>query len=197
MNETQTKLLEQGVIILPEEIEHSTYEYVLEALLAHPGRVKLYCRGNGGDSASALAMVDLIQAHGNVIGMLPGEAASSHVTVWAGCHERYIYPNALIGVHMVSWQSLSTRQDSLSLRQSMMDFEGIERRVAEVLAGASNKDAYWWLKIIQKTGSGGLTMFDAKVIVDLEMAKPISEYENLHMRLMVAEKIGVGTSELT
>ena len=132
MDERDLKLLKKrGIVVLPQEIEHDTYRMLLEALIiAKDRQVKLFCRGDGGCSRTALAMVDLIQHHGDVIGLLPGEANSSHVTIWAGCKERYVYPNGLIGLHKVAWAESSFHADSRSARLISDEFERAERRMA-------------------------------------------------------------------
>lgn len=183
MDEQVEKLVKsRGIIVLPEEIDHDTYAMLLEGLvIARVERprqpVILYCRGDGGCSRSALAMVDLIREHGNVIGMLPGEANSSHVTVWAGCTERYVYPHAAIGLHKVAYYEMNSRMDSKSAQLIGREFEQTERKVATLLAEISNKDADHWFDVMQTTGSSGVTQFDAEEIIAMEMAKPIDTFD--------------------
>lgn len=176
MNETQERLLKAGVMALGSEIDHETYRYVLEALLLHPGPVQLYCAGDGGDSGCALAIVDLIGQHGQVTGMLPGHAMSNHVTVWAACQNRYVFPMGRIGVHKVAWESVNGRTDGQSLTRWAKAFDDIERDIATVLAGASDQDVQWWLQRMQHAGSGGIVEFDAKTLIALGMARPIREH---------------------
>ena len=176
MDEQRLKLLNRGVLVLPENIDHSTYELVLEALMLKADEeVQMYCRGNGGDSASAIAIVDLIDQHGNVVGLLPGEAASNHATIWAACQQRFVYPRGCLSLHKVARHSLSSRVDSQSLRLMAEDYERVERVIADILAEASNRSAAFWYNLLQETGSGGLYQFEAKRLIEMEMAKPIAE----------------------
>lgn len=185
MNETQERLLARGVIVLPQDIEHDTYQYVLEALLTRPGPVRLYCAGDGGDSGSAFAIADLIREHGQVIGLLPGSAASNHVTVFAACGQRYVYPMGRIGVHKVAWANVNGRTDSQSLWVNAAAFEATERSIAALLASASRLDAEWWFNKMQAAGSGGVVEFDADYIVKLGLARPVQEFQRAEMRQQV------------
>jgi ATP-dependent protease ClpP protease subunit len=179
MEDKTLQLLDKhGVLVLPEDIEHSTYTLLLEALL-HLGDkpLTLYCRGNGGSTRSAMAMVDLIRQHGNVTGLLPGEANSSHGIVFAACQHRFVYPHARLGIHKVSWDGLSTRIDNDTLRLIAEDYEISDRVNARILAKASSHSEEWWYDMIQKAGSGGLIHFHAQQIREVEMARPIEEYQ--------------------
>jgi ATP-dependent protease ClpP protease subunit len=179
MDDKTLKLLDDhGTLILPEEIEHSTYRLLLETLL-HVGDkpLALYCHGEGGMSATSRAMVDLIRQHGNVTGMLAGEACSAHGIVWAACRHRFVYPHGALGVHMVAKSQMSTRGDALTYEQTAADFNRMDMENAHVLAEASNHSAEWWYDLTRKTGSGGITMFTAPQLLLMEMARPIAEYQ--------------------
>jgi ATP-dependent protease ClpP protease subunit len=174
---TEKLLVERGVLILPEEIDHGVYELVVEATLIMRGkRFALYCRGDGGCSRSALAIVDLLRGHGDVDGLLYGEANSSHATIWAGCARRWVSPGALIGVHMVSWGSINTRMDSVTMHLIATEYRSTESRVSDVLAAASNRPADWWLKQIRET-SGAVIQIPAAELIEMEMARPVGEYK--------------------
>lgn len=176
-DKTLALLDKHGALILPEEIEHSTYVLLLEALLHVGGKpLVLYCRGNGGSSRSAAAMVDLIRQHGNVTGLLPGEANSSHGIVFASCQQRYIYPHARLGIHQVSWDGLSTRIDNPTLKLIARDYRMSDTANAAILSDASNRSPEWWLKMIKKAGSGGIIHFHAPELREMELARPIEEY---------------------
>lgn len=184
MNETQEKmLLQRGVMVLPDSIEHETYQDILALLLLAESAwadkpLRLFCAGQGGSAPDAMAIVDLIQVHGNVIGMLPGEAQSSHVTVWAGCAARYIYPLASIGVHCLKWSNLNTRQDRQSLRQRDEELMMGEANVARVLAEACRMEfgVSFWLNAMRDAGSDGVRIFNAATVVKMGMAKSIHRY---------------------
>jgi ATP-dependent protease ClpP protease subunit len=177
MNETQGKLLEKGVAVLPNHISHEVYEYVLEALAMRPEQIVMYCKGDGGDVSSALAIVDLIQQHGNVVGLLPGEANSSHATVFAGCKERYVFPNGVIGVHQIAWDRHEGRLDSHNLRLLSVDFDAADAQVAEILASASNKSRDWWYRVLRDTGSGGVTQYRAGYMMQIGLARDVGEWK--------------------
>ena len=182
MDETQEKLLrERGVIVLPQDIEHATYVDVLSLLLLAETEwadkpIRLYCAGDGGSAPAAISIVDLVQQHGNVIGMLAGEATSSHVTVFAGCPERYVYPNASIGVHRLAWPDVGTRQDRVSLDNRAAELQIGEAKVASILAKASCKDEDWWLSEMRSAGSDGVRIFTTTDIISLGLAQHVSEY---------------------
>lgn len=178
VDEKREKLLtERGVLVLPSVIEHETYEMMLEALLIMAGRdVRLFCRGNGGDSDSALAIVDLIREHGKVIGLLAGGASSSHAVIWASCSERFIYPLASIGIHKVAWESIETRVDADNAQLLAAKYDRYDRANAEILAAASNESVFWWSEMFRQAGSGGLKVFDSVILDALHMARPIAEY---------------------
>lgn len=177
MNETQKALLAKGVVVLPNRIEHEVYEYVLEAVTTRPEQIVMYCKGDGGDVSSALAIVDLIQQHGNVVGMLPGEANSSHATIFAGCQERYVYPNGFMGVHQIAWDSHNGRLDAHNLRLLAVDFDSTDAQVAGILAAASNKSMDWWYKVLRDTGSGGVTRYPARQMIQFGLARDVGEWK--------------------
>lgn len=176
MEEAQEKLLKKSLLILPDEINHDAYQYVLEATLRRKKQILMFCRGDGGCARSALAIVDAIQQHGDVIGLLAGEADSSHVTVWAGCSQRYVYPYGMIGVHKASFWEVDGRNDSHNMRLYVSELENTENQVAQVLASASDKTKKWWLKVINRTGSNGIRQFNAVELIDMGMASPISQF---------------------
>lgn len=179
MNETQIFLLEHSrLYILPEILSHEAYQDLLEAMVRNGNMpMVIYCRGDGGSSRTGRAMVDLIQHHGSVVGMLAGEANSSHGIVWASCKYRYVFPYGELGVHMVAFDSIQTRVDAQVLRQLSGDYDQSDRYNAEILAGASNQSPEWWYELQRTTGSAGIRMFPAREIIQMGMAKPISEYK--------------------
>jgi ATP-dependent protease ClpP protease subunit len=62
INATQEKLLtERGVIVLPETIEHDTFEMALALLMLAETEwkdkpIRLFCTGSGGNAHAALAL---------------------------------------------------------------------------------------------------------------------------------------------
>lgn len=178
MNDEQRKLLEDHkTIILPDEIDHDAYQLIIEAAILYPdNEIDLYCRGDGGDARDAFAIVDVIRRHGRFIGLLAGEANSSHVTVWAGCSTRYVYPHSAIGVHRIGSQTMSGTITADVLEFMQKDYEYSENVVSEILAEISDKDVAFWNNqqqlgnVTYKT-----TMFYANDLIQMGMALPIAD----------------------
>lgn len=167
---------EHNVLVLPEVIEHETFILIVEALTRMAGReVRLFCRGDGGSSRAALAIVDVIQEYANIIGILPGEANSSHAIIFAGCTERYVYPRGTVGLHKLAFDFTHVRMDSLYARQLANEYELAEARWCEILAAASNHTPIYWHDVIQNAGSGGIVQFDAAKMIEMGLARPINE----------------------
>jgi ATP-dependent protease ClpP protease subunit len=175
--QAKTLLTEHHIIILPEDINHATYVMMVEALhIMKDDPLALYCRGDGGETRCALAIVDLIKRHGKVTGILPGAAMSSHAMIFAACAYRYIYPNATIGVHQTAVSAIDTRFDSRYAQQIANEFDINDRQTAVIMAGASNKSEDDWYEIIRSAGSGSYTCFNAEAMIEMNMARPIDEF---------------------
>lgn len=180
MDDQQKALLnDHGVLILPDEIDHDVFALVLTACLMRPDQpIKMYCRGGGGDATAARGIVDVIQYHGQVVGLLPGEANSAHGTIFAGCSQRYVYPGACLGVHRVALGSIDS-VDARYAKNWHVGFDILDRATAKTLAAAcTDQKKYgesFWYKTIDKQGSSGLTRFDAAFLIKCGMAQPISE----------------------
>jgi hypothetical protein len=175
MNDTQSKLLKKNVIVLPNGISPDAYEYVLEALMDTPDqKVQLYCRGNGGESRDAFAIADLIQQHGQVIGILAGAACSSHIICWAACSERYVYPYGALELHMVS-SYISVPIDFTYAKLLAEGQDLADRRTAELLAKISEISCEYWLTMIHSASSSGSTAILADELIAKGMARPIGE----------------------
>lgn len=170
MDDAQRKLLDEtGTIILPDEINHEAFELVAEACLRCPDReLKLICRGDGGDARAALAIVDVIRAHGKVTGLLPGTAISSHAVIFASCFNRKVYSGGSIGIHEVARGEVYNI-DSRHARLLHADFERINLSNAIILATACAEPLYclstWWLNQINETGSRGILTIDADDLI--------------------------------
>lgn len=176
MDETRQKLLDRGVMVLDAVIDHETYEAVLEGLFMRPEQdVVLYCAGEGGMARMALAIADLVQQHGMVIGMLPGPAMSCHATIWAACGTRYVFPHGRIGVHNVCWTTQRTL-DAQSLDVLAKEFEGLNQETARILAAAAKADVAHWRAAMQAAGSHGFTVCTAADLIAMDMAEPVSKF---------------------
>lgn len=178
---------ERGILILPEDISAETYELVLEAMMLRPSaEIRMYCRGDGGESRAEIAIVDLVCQHGNVTGILPGSALSAHAIIFAACARRYVYPNATIGLHRVAVGEVRTRVDSVYavlLYQELVRADELASIVlARACTDASATPAYW-RKEIREAGSGAYSILDYDWMVGtLGMARPISELPPLEAR---------------
>jgi len=189
MNETQEKLMEvYGVLVLPDEINHAAYELVVESLhfARHCGhdRVVMYCAGFGGEMPSALAIVDLVRAHGNVVGLLPGQANSSHATIWLGCAERYVYPMGEMGIHEVRYDVAdNTKLDARHARNFEGEMKSYNERLATLLSEACDEhDVYsvgHWRTVLHQVGASGYHHYDAEYLIMCGIAKPIEALDGV------------------
>lgn len=178
MNDEQRRLLEDlNTLILPEYIDHSTYALVAEACTRMQNRrIELHCRGNGGSAQDALAIVDVLQGHGNVAGILAGSAESAHGIVFAGCRTRYIYPNASLGVHQISWNNAGDL-DGIQA-QEIADWTARRERLgAKILADACANDPYntqdYWLAVMQIAGRIRIREYTCGELVAMGMGSAI------------------------
>ena len=182
MDDLELKLLlNKKAIILPDDIDHDLYRMIAEAALMFPDdTIDLYCRGDGGSSRSALAIVDVIREHGKFVGLLPGEANSSHATIWAGCSERYVYPHGAIGMHKIIWEATEIILTAQIMDAIGDDYEKAERQVSVLFASVSNHDADFWQQA-QDYGNipYKMKMFYAQELIEMGMALPIADRPKL------------------
>ena len=187
MNEIQVKMMQEyGALVLPEEIDHDAYMLVVEALhlaksCGHDELV-FYCAGLGGEVNSALAIVDLIQAHGDVIGLLPGQADSSHAYVWLGCRERYVYPYASMGLHETKfiYQNGAT-VDRRFTQNFLGDVTSYNYRICRLLSDATtpHRPIEFWETQLSDIGSVGVRHYDDGELIRMGIAKAIGAYTPL------------------
>lgn len=184
MNDMQRRLLDEtAVLMLPEVIDHDAYQMVLEACLMRQDKgIHLFCRGDGGSSRDAYAIIDVIRDHGNVTGFLPGDACSMHAIIWAACAKRFVYPLGTIGLHMVALNHID-HIDAKYAARIAGEYEATDRRNARILADACTSAGLqfgvdFWLNTIQHSGSHGITEFDAHFLTDVcKMAYPASDWK--------------------
>lgn len=180
MTDNERKLLEEhGVLVLPDLIEHDVFTLALTACLILPDKpIKIYCLGSGGDAMAARGIIDVIQHHGHVIGILPGAANSAHGLIFAACSQRYVYPGGALGVHRCLLSQI-TDVDAKYAQNWHSEFESLDRAAAKTLSEAcadqKKLSETYWYRVIDKQGSSGLTRFDAAFLIASGMAKPISE----------------------
>jgi ATP-dependent protease ClpP protease subunit len=172
MNELAWNLLKnRGVLILPEEIDHETYQMVVSAVLERPkDTIHLYCRGDGGYTRDTFSIIDLIQAHGKFVGILPGVAASSHAIIFAACASRIIYDYSNIGFHRVVTSNIPY-VDAPAMQQMGEYNEWADRNSAKILAAATNEDVDYWMEKIA-SATLGLYWMDAAEIIRVGLGKP-------------------------
>jgi ATP-dependent protease ClpP protease subunit len=161
-----------NVIILPESIEHPDYVDFAERLLELGDvPVTLYCSGSGGSTRDGLAIVDLIEAHGNVTGVLIGAAMSVHGMIWAACQTRIITPRAMLGVHKAGFTTQERGVDTMTARLMIKRLAFYEEHLARILSAASNKNKEWWRDVIERAGSDEFEVFGADELIALDMAQ--------------------------
>lgn len=176
LKETQPLLESDGIIIMPAEVDDDSYFAISTSLRIarrlFPDRpIELRCHGFGGDAGAGFALIDLIKEDGNVDGILLGFAASAHSLIWAACQRRYVYPNAVIGVHQAhDWQSQPMFEQTYHME--LMKIGWYNKHSASVYAEASNKPQSWWLEKLK--GELSVDVFDYEALTgDLGMAEGI------------------------
>ncbi len=191
MTEDQKRLLAAGIAVLPDELNHATYLYLLEALLVErPAKeVRLYCRCDGGDSRSAFAIVDLIAQHGNVVGLLVGEADSAAVPIFAACQQRFVSAHGALGLHKVSWDG-SRILDSESAALLAKDYENAERVSADLLAGISGQTSDYWYSVIQSAHGHAVKLIESGELIARGMAQPLHQLDAKPLSLAWVSTMG-------
>lgn len=181
MDSARRELLDQHkTLILPENIDYAAYELIAEAATFYPSEpIRMFCAGAGGDCDYTLAMAGIIQAHSNFIGLLAGDAVSSHAVLFASCKRRYVYPWARIGIHQTNYGGLTAPLTANVLGQRLADLERSDTAYAEILASActSTYKHDWWLESIREAPVVGFTYFGTHWLVMQGMAKPVAELE--------------------
>lgn len=169
-------------VIVPETIEYDFYKQVLEVMIerqwARSVNVEdtlpplyFYFRSNGGSSRDAMAVVNLIQADGNVHGVIVGDTISCAATIWASCQQRSVIGDSVarIGIHPVSWDGIEGIFDAKRLAVKADEFEWIDRRQIEIYTKASNRPVSWWRDLYQDAGK--LSWLSADTLIDIGMAQ--------------------------
>ena len=188
-----SSLIDYNIIVLPADITADTYTMLAETLiLRQQQEITLLCAGDGGDSDIAVRIIDLIRAHGGVTGILPGGAYSSHAAIFAACANRYVYPNARLGVHTVALAGSPARADAKYIRQLANDMDATDAVFAETMANACStspwSDERHWEQIFQQAGSGSFRLFGSEHLVSMMgMAKPIAELPRLTQKAVADE----------
>ena len=177
MDDAQRKLLEdRKTIILPDEIDHDAYSLVVEAAILYPDdEIDLYCRGEGGYSGDAFAMIDIIQQHRKFVGLLVGAVVSSHAVIWAACNTRYVYPHGKLGLHgVITTHERTDFMNAKAFFQKARANERIDYESARLFASISNNDIEHWRLLIENTGLG-LEWLYSEQIIEYHMAHTIAD----------------------
>lgn len=149
MTESEQQLIDSAkTIILPGNIDGDAYSkmtYLLSyAKDRHPNdRIKLLCRGEGGEAWFAMAIIGAIREHGQVDGVLNGHAISSHCTIWVHCEERFYTPEGAIGIHPASLR-LEGSYEAAELVAFQDDLTHLDELIIERLAAISLQAKKWW-----------------------------------------------------
>ncbi len=200
MNEANRELLTcHKTIILPDDIDHDAYRLIVEAATIYPDdEIDLYCRGEGGYSGDAFAIVDVIQRHGNFVGLLIGAVVSSHAAIWAACDVRYVYPHGKLGLHgVVTTNERTDLMDAKSFFQKGRGSERINYDTAKLLANISGKDLEYWRSQIENVNLG-LEWLYSETILEYKMALPIADRTRVkYASLATVEKIASKNSGYT
>lgn len=177
MDDLQRALLDRRrAILLPETIDHSAYEtlfYMLSyaADTMPDARITLMCKGDGGDVWSAPAIIQAIQSHGLVDGVLNGPVMSVHATIWAGCARRYTTAQGALGIHPCSRGELTGYYTADALAAMAREMHEVDRRTLELFASLCKPpyDHKWWHSRYHGA-SRGLFMIYAAELVEMDMA---------------------------
>lgn len=181
MNDQQKACLQRGVIVLPEQIDHEAYLYILEAVLELDGkRGKVFCHGTGGATTSAFAICDLFSENENLIGILIGDARSSMSYIFCSCYRRYVYPNATLGIHRPSYNS-DRWMDGRGFDNLTEELRMTEQRMISLYTRASNRDAVYWRELLNRAGGDFLLHLDAEQCIELGLARPFGELKEMEM----------------
>jgi ATP-dependent protease ClpP protease subunit len=175
--EKQPLLENHALIISPADLTDSTIPDLIWALVEarrmYPDReIHFILSGWGGNADPCLGLHDLILQDGNVWGYIFGSANSGHSVVWSGCNRRFVYPNAIMGIHRSynyfnSNEMVDTRQAALNQQR----LETTDKMIAQIYARASKKEYNWWLQQLNKGQLNMVQIFTADQLVEMEMAE--------------------------
>ena len=171
----QTLLDKHSVFVMPAEINHEVFKLVVYVCTLYADTpLAFHCQGDGGDTTAGLGIVDIIRHHGQITGLLAGEANSCSGAIFAGCAVRYVYPHGSVGVHGCAMNDL-TRVDASYARTWLRELDKVDIQIAQIFADASTIPYDDWVTKIAAQGGAGYTRVHAEDLVACGMAKPISE----------------------
>jgi ATP-dependent protease ClpP protease subunit len=173
-------LNEQRIMWLAEDIDEPVMERIAAQLWYLRKKdetlpIRMYFRCDGGDSRTGLAIANIVKDIGRVCGVLVGDTGSSAATIWAACEHRWVYANARLGIHPVTWQENYSKYDASKLRNLQGEFTKIDERQCEIYAAASHKSFEWWWERYNQTGD--VKWLDARELICIGMAEKAEDWK--------------------
>lgn len=164
-------IFNDNAFVLPQMIEHDLYESFLSfARERQNDEITLHCRGDGGDTDTALAMNEIIRAHGNVTGILVGTSHSSSSTIFASCQQRYITEQSIFSVHGVTY-NLEHSCNQQTLDELAEEGGWVNARIATIYAEASTWGFNQWLQLLKRHSGASYYRMPSHEMVSTELAK--------------------------
>lgn len=191
MTDSADYLLEkQAIIVLPGEIDHAAYTMILHRIMQgrelHRDKpLQLYCRSDGGWAWDAEAIVALIEADGNIDGVLLGETLSSGAFIWASCTRRYVYPDARLGIHPTK-RDIGYRPGT-ELRGLVEEADWIDRFQCRRYYMSSNRDFDWWWARLHSPGD--VKWLEATELIEIGMTRRIAERPQIILAALNGAKV--------
>lgn len=173
-DEAKQLLDERGLFVMPSEIDHDAFKLVVYVCALYDKPLTFHCHGDGGDTAAAFGIVDVMRQHGNITGLLAGEANSSSGVIFAACTHRYVYPHGTLGVHGCTMSQLNT-VDLAYAHTWMKELETTDRKMAQIFSDATNAPFEFWVEMITRQGGQGYTRLETQFLIECGMARPIEE----------------------
>lgn len=184
-----------GIILTPDQIDADSYIALSWAIalgrIMHPRRaLELRLSGLGGESRHAFALIDLIQADGNIDGVVLGEANSAHANLWAACARRYVFPHSCVELHRVTNGGWNGEADSRLFSRLSAEYDWADDKQAALWADVSNRSATWWRDQFGTTSRFLTVRFGARELIeDLCIARPYSERQQDLARAFATDRI--------
>lgn len=147
LDETQLKLLPQGIIDLQGDVDGDMALYVREALVrlrAHTEDLPIHIliTSDGGDVQCGLDIYDaLLQYHGGKTGTVGGFARSMGSLILQACEHRQCTKHSRILIHHISKRSISldTLRNSRELKHMIKSMELSQSHIYKILSKRTGK----------------------------------------------------------
>lgn len=172
-------LNEQRVIWLAEDIEEAILQRIATQIAYLRAKDKgapihIYFRSQGGDSATGLALGNVISGDCNIHGWLLGDTASSAATAWACCKKRFVFANSQLGIHPVTRFEQDVKYDAAKAQKWAQSLMATDERQCEIYAAASNCSFVWWWERYNQPGD--VKWLSASELVKIGMAEKAAEW---------------------